>query len=59
MPVAQRRGKVMFADIHVDGSTSTVGSPYPSGCATGTLSPQEKALAYMFFDLASCVNSGP
>ena len=51
----QRCGKVVFSDMHVSaGSTSSAGTPYPGGCNTG-LTPQEKALAFMFFDIASCV----
>ncbi|HEU0030062.1 MAG TPA: carboxypeptidase-like regulatory domain-containing protein [Kofleriaceae bacterium] len=54
----QRCGKVVFTDMHVTG-TSTVGNPYPDSCPGGagnlTLTPQEKALAFMFFDIASCV----
>jgi len=52
-----RCGKVVFADMHVSGdssSSSTVG--FPQGCAvSNTLTSQEKALAFMFFDIASCV----
>jgi len=52
----QRCGKVVFSDMHVSGdSTSSPTSAYPSGCAGSTLTAQEKALAFMFFDIASCV----
>ena len=51
-----RCGKVVFSDMHVSGdSDSQPGTPYPDGCASSQLTPQEKALAFMFFDIASCV----
>jgi len=54
----QRCGKVVFSDMHVSAdSTSSAGNPYPNGCSTAPLTPQEKALAFMFFDIASCVGS--
>lgn len=54
----QRCGKVVFSDMHVSAdSTSKASVGYPGGCATSGLTPQEKALAFMFFDLASCVNT--
>lgn len=51
-----RCGKVVFSDMHVaSGSSSSTSTPFPNGCSAGQLSAQEKALAFMFFDIASCV----
>ncbi len=54
-----RCGKVVFSDMHVSGdSGSDPGTPFPGDCSANPLTPQEKALAFMFFDIASCV-AGP
>jgi hypothetical protein len=57
-----RCGKVVFSEMHVSsgsfskpGTSANAGTPFPSGCSTTPLSPQERALAFMFFDMASCV----
>ena len=53
-PAGDRCGKVVFSDMHVS-ADSVSGSAYPGGCSGQPLTPQEKALAFMFFDIASCV----
>jgi hypothetical protein len=55
----QRCGKVVFSDMHVSGDGGNPGQSYPDTCGdAGTpaaMTAQEKALAFMLFDLASCV----
>lgn len=56
-----RCGKLVFSDMHVSGGPVKAPNngpilPYPSSCGSATdLSDQEKALAFMFFDISSCV----
>jgi hypothetical protein len=65
MPEASQCGKVVFTDIHVKQSVSSLpnaggddsdpGKPFPSGCRTNMMTPQMKALEYLFFDLGACL----
>jgi hypothetical protein len=52
----ERCGKVVFSDMHVSSTSSSSASVgFPGGCSNDPLTPQEKALAFMFFDVASCI----
>jgi hypothetical protein len=62
MPAAQC-GRVVETDIHVKDvapeqngkDDSDPSKPFPTGCLSTTMSAQEKALEFLFFDLSACV----
>jgi hypothetical protein len=55
MPPDQQCGRVIFSDFHVNDIMSASGMTYPAECTPGGLTPQEKVLEFMLFDLASCI----
>ena len=51
-------GRVVFSDFHVEDASNdkSTGKTFPAECTAGAMTPQEKLLEFMLFDLTSCVS---
>ncbi|HEY7954032.1 MAG TPA: hypothetical protein VII38_02030, partial [Polyangia bacterium] len=55
-PPATQCGRVVYSDFHVENSGGSQNVTFPKECgANAPLTPQEKLLEFMLFDLTSCV----
>jgi hypothetical protein len=56
MPADKQCGRVAYLDAHIvlDSNTAPANSMFPANCGP-TLSKGEEALAFLFFDLAACI----
>jgi hypothetical protein len=58
MGVPQYCGRAVFSDFHVTADAlQGMKKTFPTDCKADPLTDQEKALAFMLFDLSSCVQS--
>ncbi len=50
-------GRLVFSDFHVTTSALNPGNDggFPASCKVAPLTPQEKALVFMLFDVSSCI----
>ncbi len=48
-------GRFVHTGIHVAKVSMDGKSPFPKGCVSAELTPQEKAMEFLLFDLSSCV----
>jgi hypothetical protein len=55
-PPEQQCGRVVYSAFHVNDASSD-DKLFPTECSDKPLTPQEKVLMFMLFDLASCVQT--
>jgi len=48
-------GRVVYEDFHVEDQGLAGPTTFPTECVAGAMTPQEKLLEFIMFDLASCV----
>ncbi len=52
---ASQCGRVLYSDFHVEDQEFFTQPTFPAECVTTGMTPQEKMLEFMIFDLGSCV----
>jgi hypothetical protein len=57
-PPAQQCGRVLFDDFHVE-NAMTGGTTFPAECTVAAMTPQEKMLEFMIFDLGASLCPPP
>lgn len=55
---AKRCGRVMYSDFHVS-DDAAMDAIFPTECSDGPLTPQEKTIEFLLFDLATCIGPPP
>jgi hypothetical protein len=50
-----RCGRVVFSDFHVDDKSVNSTTDFPAECDDKPMTPQEKLVEFMIFDLSSCI----
>lgn len=53
-PPAEQCGKAVFGGMHISAQGGSVDPHFPNNCGA-TMTPQEDVLAFLLFDLASCI----
>ncbi len=56
-PAASQCGRVLYSDFHVEDQEFFTQPTFPAECVTTGMTPQEKMLEFMIFDLGSCVSA--
>jgi hypothetical protein len=55
-PESSQCGRVLFDDFHVEDDQVPGDTFFPAECSSGPMTPQEKMLEFMIFDLGACVH---
>jgi hypothetical protein len=48
-------GRVLYSSYHTEGGGNTLSQAFPTYCASGELTPQERVLEYLILHIADCI----